>query len=268
MGRGAWHVTSPWALQVLRTDMGFPEHVRILAARLYKKHNFNAAEAGRELTSLVEGEGPADAAHFCKRWWSHFQEHRHGKDKPRTGRPKKVPDSIASEIAKKIVGNPSLDRPPTYYHNLNHFLRLNPDVGQRVLALKVHRRTVERSILRADPTIVRRRPGRKKLLNAQQKQARLDVATRLSRVPKYVLRSIVFADEATLELKRAGKPRVYAQRGVELPPEQLEHAEDRAVWRVHYLAGVMEGAGSVGIYRLTGTSGRPKTYPVSNPLKS
>lgn len=233
------------------TDMGVPEDVRKLAARLYKKHNFNAAEAGKELTSMLEGEGPSEPGRFCKRWWAHFEEQKTVKDKPRKGRPRKVPADLAAEIARKIVGNPCASGVPTYYYNLRHFLQRHEEVAQRVRALGLSMRTLWRAVLWAQPSIVRRKPGRKKLLNPEQKEGRRVVAAQMLRQPAYERRTTVFVDEATLELRKEGSPTVICVRGVELPPDQQEHAASKAAWRPHYIGGVMEGVGSVGFYKLT-----------------
>lgn len=136
--------------------MGFPEHVRLLGAQLYKQCNFNAGEAGKKLISLVEGEGPTEPGQFCKRWWKHFEKNKHVKDKPRTGRPRKVPDSLAAEIAGEIVRNQG---------KLRNVLQQNPEIAQRVGALAVTKRTIERAVRRAaaEPSLIRRRSVRKKL---------------------------------------------------------------------------------------------------------
>jgi hypothetical protein len=248
--------------------MGFPEHVRLTAARFYEEEQFNAARAGARLAAHVRDKVPSDPGQFCRRWYLRNREHNHAKDKRRAGRPRKIPDSLASELAEKIVGTPSETRPPTYHPNLRCFYHRHPCLGRQVAELKVSNRTVERAIRRADPRITKRKPGRKKLLNAMQKKARKQVATTMKREPFYRLRSIVFVDEATLEMKRGGSPTVYARKGEKLPPEQHAQVVNEASWRVHYLAGVTHGVGSVGMFKLTGTTGHPKTYMVSNALTS
>lgn len=150
-------VTGCWA-----PTMGFSEHVRMLAAQLYKQNNFNAAEAGKKLTSLVEGEVPSDPGRFCKRWWSHFEENKHVKDKPRKGRPRKVPDSLAAELARKIMGNQDVTAVPTDHNNLRKVLEHDPEVAQQVVALAASQQTINRAIRRADPSIGLRRFGTKK----------------------------------------------------------------------------------------------------------
>lgn len=246
--------------------MGWPTDVRMLGARLYDQARQNAYVAGQKLTSLLKGNAPAEPGQFCKRWFKHYKQRGHVQDAPRSGRPRRVPDTLARDIAKRIIGNPSTTEPPTYYYSLRHFLHKNPDIQAQVATLGVTNRTIERSLRRADPSIRRRRPGRKKVLNPKQKKARRSIASILKRCPMYQLRSTVFVDEATLVLERAPNPLVYAQAGVPLPPDQDEHAGTRAKFKVHYIGAVMDGVGNVGMFKLTGTTGVICTYTVSPPL--
>ena len=86
--------------------MGFPEHVRRDAARLYKKHNFNGAEAGKELMPCWRMRSLLTLDDFASIGGSILRKQKTMKDNPRKGRPRIVPDSLAKALAKKIVGDP------------------------------------------------------------------------------------------------------------------------------------------------------------------
>jgi hypothetical protein len=67
-------------------------------------------------------------------------------------------------------------------------------------------------------------------------------------------------DESSFELKREGGLSVYAKKGVQLPPITNAHVMKKEAYRVHYLGGVMHGVGSVGIFKLTGTTDHARLY--------
>lgn len=102
----------------------------------------------------------------------------------------------------------------------------------------MHKRTIGRAIRRADPSIVKRKPRLKEVVFIR-------VAACMSRKPQCALCSTVFMDEASLEMKRVGSKATYAQEGVDLLHGKFPKHVDKAVERVQYLVGVMDGTGAL-----------------------
>jgi hypothetical protein len=74
----------------------------------------------------------------------------------------------------------------------------------------------------------------------------------LRRIAKKKLRSTVFVDESSFELKREGGLSVYAKKGVQLPPITSSHVMKKAAYRVHYLGGVCMALGVLASSSLRG----------------
>ena len=224
--------------------------------------NYKAAKAAEMLVAHLKGDAPPRPGQFCKRWWTKLEKYGSTKDRPRCGRLRKVPASLAEEIADKIVGKLIPAGQSVYHTSLKGFLHAHPTIKQQVEQLGVHRRTLERAIRAADPDLVKRKVGIRKLLNNHQMDKRRKAAAQLRRIAKKKLRSTVFVDESSFELKREGGLSVYTKKGVRLPPITNSHVMKKAAYRVHYLAGVMHGVGSVGIFKLTGTTDHSRLYTV------
>jgi hypothetical protein len=134
--------------------------------------NYNAAKAGEMLVAHLKGDAPPRPGQLCKRWWTKLEKYGSTKDRPRCGRLRRVPAALAKEIADKIVGKLNPAGQSVYHTSLKGFLHAHPTIKQRVDQLGVHRRTLERAIRAADPDLVKRKVGIRKLLNNHQREKR------------------------------------------------------------------------------------------------
>lgn len=242
--------------------MPWPVSVRDAAARFFDLAGENAKRAGEMLSSFLKGEAPARAGEFCRRCYLRDKYFGSVEDRPRTGRPRKVPDELAKRIAAKLVGDKDSAGNTILHSSLRSCLDGDEEQKAQVHELGIHRTTLSRSLRRVEPNLVRRKVRIRRQLNEQQKKQRWQAAKKLKRLSKYELRATVFLDEATLELSADGGRTVYWHRGVDLPIATSKHIKRKAAFRVHYISGVLHGVGSVGIYKLTGTTGHPKKYKV------
>jgi hypothetical protein len=99
------------------------------------------------------------------------QKYGSTKDRPRCGHLRRVPAALAKEIAEKIVGKLNPAGQSVYHISLKGFLHAHPTIKQQVEQLGVHRRTLERAIRAADPDLVKRKVGIRKLLSNHQTTA-------------------------------------------------------------------------------------------------
>jgi hypothetical protein len=242
--------------------MGWPLDVRSAGARFYIQANYKATIAGDMLVAHLKGDAPQRPGQFCKRWWTKLEKYGSTKDRPRCSRLRRKPAALAKEIAEKIVGKLNPAGQSVYHTSLKGFLHAHPTIKQQVEHLGVPRRTLQRAIRAADPDLVKRKVGIRKLLNNHQMEKRRKAAAQLRRIARKKLRSTVFVDEASFEIKREGGLSVYAKTGVQLPPITNAHVMNKAASWVHCLGGVMHGVGSVGIFKLTGTTDHARLYMV------
>jgi hypothetical protein len=245
--------------------MPWSEYVREMAANCYRKAGQNAAVAGKKLLGMSDGKGPPRPGEFCKRWYERLKKHGNVKDRARSGRPRKVPDGLARRIADKLVRDQDAEGQAILHTSVRSCLHSAPELKKNVDDLSVHPTTLRRSLRRIDAKLVMVNVRIRKQLSEVQCMQRKLAAQRLRRFPKYKLRSTVFLDEASLELRVEGGKSVYWQRGVQLPRVTSKHVMETAPFKLKYLGGVLHGVGSVGIFQLTGTTGYVNDYTVMLP---
>ena len=243
--------------------MYWPTDVRMAAARFFEQYGYCEKDAGVALTDHLQGKGPLKPGRFCKRCWAKRQKYGSVKDLPRKGRPRKLPAGVAQEIAEKIIGKPTPDGKAQYYGSIGSFLKQHPDLAQQVLEAGVSKSTIVRSMKRVEPKLMRKSVRIRKELPPKNVEARRRVAAQLRRQAMYKKRATIFVDESSFEFQLPDVDKAWGKRGEELPPKTSPHANKKAKIRVHYIAAVMHGIGSVGIYPLTGTTDWPPLYEVS-----
>jgi hypothetical protein len=174
-----------------------------------------------------------------------------------------VPARVAEEIAAKIIGKPTPDGKAQYYGSIGSFFKQHPDLAQQVMEAGVSKSTIVRSMKRVEPKLMRKSVRIRKELPPKNVETRRRVAAQLRRQALYKRRATIFVDESSFEFQLPDVDKAWGIRGKELPPKTSPHANKKAKIRVHYIAAVMHGIGSVGIYPLTGTKDFPPIYEVS-----
>lgn len=118
----------------------WPLFVRDAAARFYRQSGMNAKVAGEKLVAFLENEAPACPGKFCRSCHEKWMLYGYLKDRPRPGRPRKVPEQLSPHLVKKpdANGQPILE-------TLNTCLASDADLRQSAEDLTAHRPTLSRN---------------------------------------------------------------------------------------------------------------------------
>lgn len=123
--------------------------IRLAAASFYEQSDQCQKEAGDKLVAYLQGgKVPSKPGEFCRSWWQKLKETGSVENKQKSGRPGKIPESLAANIAAAIESDMNLPEPKQYV-SITEVLQAHPELNEEVVRLGVHVRTVRRALLKS-----------------------------------------------------------------------------------------------------------------------
>lgn len=207
-----------------------------------------------------------DPTKFIHKSWTRFLDEDTLDDRPRSGRPHLVDESIAREVADLLKEGHVINGNKVYYHTIEEACMSNPVIAALVEASGHDAEHVFKRAKEVDPDLTERVRHIKMELPPHIKEEREQVAADKLKLSWVTLFNVVFIDEMKLELMPPITETVICSRG-----EQIFAAEDARLNKkrkhekpiiIHAIYAVNAIMGPVHMRFLTGTTGIDTKYMV------
>lgn len=236
------------------------EYQRAVAAYYYITHDFTVATAAR----LYKLRFPnctmrADALRkFIKRWGMRVLSGHGVCDMPRPGRAKKVPTCMLDALYQAIhAGRPSISGMVCLYASWAEIMRVCKVAQEIKLWTGCSDRTLQNSLVKQYPDVMKMTVYFKTHLTDAQKAARLECAQKLKEVPMTQLLATFWIDAATIYVDPKKRTVVCSKQL--MVKDTWEHPAcprgKAQVVKIKYFACVNAVAGPVALVVATGSTG-------------
>lgn len=241
-----------------------------------------AAAALKAHWSPTWGPVPSHALDFVRRHWARWKSSANVKDRPRTGRPPKLPEKKAASAANLFTAGYTVSRRlepkgPVIteclpFSSLDDALARCPALAAMRTEYGISRDTLWRHIRKADPTIYRSSVDYKRSYTVAEMAEREKTAQaflKRLRSERDFVRRLVFVDEGSTILashKHVKQPAWRSKRAPELHRavgiKKLKHRKPIVL---RYYIAVNADVGGVMIYPTTGTTDLKRLYVKNHP---
>lgn len=246
----------------MQVRMYYSQTVRRWAAECYRTAHCIQAIAGRLLKAKCGEMCPKHAGEFCKECYERRRERGNQEDRPRAGRPRKVPYQFAHDLATLLSKGKGDGQ---YYATIDEAIESSPALKEQWSQLGVSKKTLRRAVLRANPDLVQRKVAVKPILRQAHKQQREQAAHEGLKRGLKRQNMTLYLDECQVSTTPSKTERVWMLRGEPALPRVDANAGFSKPKKVHILAAVSPSVGAVGTVLLTGTTGFKTPFTVRHP---
>ena len=229
------------------------------ATALSGKH----ASASQTFKRLVPQHSIIDVPHYIRHWWQSFAAYGHVLGKPKSGRPHAM-SRTSVKLLYELLSQGILKRSGKriMFKSIPHALA-HPAVKRVLHKLKVHPRTVSRSLKALGYDLIHTTRRVLKVCTPEQRVARSSMAAQLLAASPASLHNTVWVDEGSVHISFTSQhvigSKAHGEYTVEVPdPIPKFHG---APIKLKFLLMINSHMGLVKLVRLTGCSGYQRARP-------
>ena len=241
---------------------GYDEGMRLAAYVAWKKADGQYKQA---LKVFKQHPGARDISRpdrFLKYWAWRVAQRLSLRDKPRSGRPRKLSQQTVDRAIQLFLAGSPDDGSQAGFTDLNEAFDKCPELRAIVSSNQMHPQTLLRNMCAANPDMVKRREDLKPIMNNRLKEQRVTACNKLLQLSDGYFRRVFWLDAKTMHISPSAR-KVWVDRKLPSPVRSdarvPRSGRDRRT--LHFYAMVNWCVGPVAIIFVTGTSGLQHAQP-------
>lgn len=241
---------------------GYDEGMRLAAYVAWKQADGHYKEALQLFKQHTGADAISRPDRFLKYWAKVVGQSLSLRDKPRSGRPRKLSQQAVNRAVQLFLAGSSHNGSQAAFTDLNEALDKCPELRAIVSNSQMHPQTLLRNMRAANPDLVKRTEDLKPILNNKLKEQRVTACHKLLQFSNAYFRRVFWLDAKTMHISPSAR-KVWVDR--KLPSHVKSDARvprsgrDRRT--LHFYAMVNWCAGPVAMIFVTGTSGLQHAQP-------